>query len=138
LKDGENAKIMSYPADYKYTKEHEWIKVDGNVGTVGITDYAQNSLGDIVFVDLPKVGDAIESGKSFGSVESVKAVSDLFAPVSGTVTEVNEELKDAPEKINTDANTTWMLKIELTDAKQVDALLSAADYEKFTAEETGH
>jgi len=129
---------MAYPADYRYTKEHEWIKVDGNVGTVGITDYAQNSLGDIVFVDLPKVGDAVESGKSFGSVESVKAVSDLFAPVSGTVKEINEELKDAPEKINTDANTTWMLKIELTDAKQVDVLLSAADYEKFTAEETGH
>ena len=129
---------MAYPANYRYTKEHEWIKVDGNVGTVGITDYAQNSLGDIVFVDLPKVGDAVESGKSFGSVESVKAVSDLFAPVSGTVKEINEELKDAPEKINTDANTTWMLKIELTDAKQVDVLLSAADYEKFTAEETGH
>jgi glycine cleavage system H protein len=129
---------MAYPADYRYTKEHEWIKVDGNVGTVGITDYAQNSLGDIVFVDLPRVGETIESGKSFGSVESVKAVSDLFAPVSGTVKEINEELKDAPEKINSDANTTWMLKIELSDAKQVDALLSAADYEKFTAEETGH
>ena len=84
------------------------------IGTVGITDYAQNSLGDIVFVDLPKVGDAIEAGKSFGSVESVKAVSDLFAPVSGTVTAVNEELKDAPEKINSDANTTWMLKVELS------------------------
>jgi glycine cleavage system H protein len=129
---------MAYPADYRYTKEHEWIKVDGSVGTVGITDYAQNSLGDIVFVDLPKVGDAVEAGKSFGSVESVKAVSDLFAPVSGSVTAVNEELKDAPEKINSDANTTWLLKVELSDAKQVDALLSAADYEKFTSEETGH
>jgi glycine cleavage system H protein len=129
---------MAYPADYRYTKEHEWIKVDGSVGTVGITDYAQNSLGDIVFVDLPKVGETIESGKSFGSVESVKAVSDLFAPVSGTVKEINEELKDAPEKINTDANTTWMLKVELSDAKQVDGLLTATDYEKFTNEETGH
>ncbi|MEI9981311.1 MAG: glycine cleavage system protein GcvH [Edaphobacter sp.] len=129
---------MAYPAGYRYTKEHEWIQVDGNVGTVGITDYAQNSLGDIVFVDLPKVGDSIESGKSFGSVESVKAVSDLFAPVSGTVTAINEELKDAPEKINSDANTTWMLKVELSDAKQVDGLLSAADYEKFISEETGH
>jgi glycine cleavage system H protein len=129
---------MAYPADYRYTKEHEWIKVDGNIGTVGITDYAQNSLGDIVFVDLPKVGDTVEGGKSFGSVESVKAVSDLFAPVSGTVTAVNEELKDAPEKINTDANTTWLLKVELSDAKQVEALLTAADYEKFTSEETGH
>jgi glycine cleavage system H protein len=129
---------MSYPANYKYTKEHEWIDVNGKVGTVGITDYAQNSLGDIVFVDLPKVGDAVEAGKSFGSVESVKAVSDLFAPVSGTVTAINEELKDAPEKINSDANTTWLLKVELADAKQMDALLSAADYEKFTSEETGH
>jgi glycine cleavage system H protein len=129
---------MSYPATYKYTKEHEWIQIDGAVGTVGITDYAQNSLGDIVFVDLPKVGDAVEAGKSFGSVESVKAVSDLFAPVSGTVTAINEELKDAPERINADANTTWLLKVELSDAKQVDGLLSAADYEKFTSEETGH
>jgi glycine cleavage system H protein len=129
---------MAYPANYRYTKEHEWIQVDGGVGTVGITDYAQNSLGDIVFVDLPKVGDTIEAGKSFGSVESVKAVSDLFAPVSGTVTAVNDELKDAPEKINSDANTTWMLKVELFDAKQVDGLLTAADYEKFTSEETGH
>ena len=129
---------MAYPADYRYTKEHEWIKVDGNVGTVGITDYAQNSLGDIVFVDLPKVGDTVEAAKSFGSVESVKAVSDLFAPVSGKVTAINEELKDAPEKINTDANTTWLLKVELADAKQIDGLLTAADYEKFTSEETGH
>ena len=129
---------MSYPANYKYTKEHEWIQVDGAEGTVGITDYAQNSLGDIVFVDLPKLGDAIEAGKSFGSVESVKAVSDLFAPVSGKVTAINEELKDAPEKINSDANTTWLLKVELSDAKQVDGLLTAADYKKFTAEETGH
>jgi glycine cleavage system H protein len=129
---------MAYPAGYRYTKEHEWIQVDGTIGTVGITDYAQNSLGDIVFVDLPKVGDTVEAGKSFGSVESVKAVSDLFAPVSGTVTAVNEDLKDAPEKINSDANTTWLLKVELSDAKQVDALLSAADYEKFTSEETGH
>ena len=129
---------MAYPAGYRYTKEHEWIQVDGTIGIVGITDYAQNSLGDIVFVDLPKVGDTVEAGKSFGSVESVKAVSDLFAPVSGTVTAVNEDLKDAPEKINSDANTTWLLKVELSDAKQVDALLSAADYEKFTSEETGH
>jgi glycine cleavage system H protein len=129
---------MAYPANYRYTKEHEWLQVDGKIGIVGITDYAQNSLGDIVFVELPKVGDAIEAGKSFGSVESVKAVSDLFAPVSGKVTAVNDELKDAPERINSDANTTWMLKVELSDAKQVDALLTAADYEKFISEETGH
>ena len=129
---------MPYPTDYKYTKEHEWISVAGLAGTVGITDYAQNSLGDIVFVDLPKVGDALEAGKIFGSVESVKAVSDLFSPVSGTVTAVNEELKDAPERVNADANTTWMLKLDLANPAEMDALLSAADYEAFIAEETGH
>ena len=129
---------MAYPATYRYTKEHEWIQVDGNSGSVGITDYAQDSLGDIVFVDLPKVGDAVEAGKTFGSVESVKAVSDLFSPVSGTVAAVNESLKDKPETINTDANTTWLLKITLSDATQVNGLLSAADYEKFISEETGH
>jgi glycine cleavage system H protein len=128
---------MAYPAGYRYTKEHEWIEVDGSKGTVGITDYAQNSLGDIVFVDLPKVGDKVEAGKIFGSVESVKAVSDLYAPASGTVTAVNEELANAPEKINADANKTWMLKLDL-DGAQADGLLSAADYEKFIAEETGH
>ena len=95
---------MAYPADYKYTKEHEWLKVDGNTGTIGITDYAQNSLGDIVFVELPKVGQEITAGQTFGSVESVKAVSDLFAPVSGTVTEVNEALNTTPEQVNKDAN----------------------------------
>ena len=129
---------MSYPANYKYTKEHEWISVDGAKGTVGITDYAQNSLGDIVFVDLPKVGDKLEAGKIFGSVESVKAVSDLYSPVSGTVTEINEALKDAPEKINQDANATWMLKLDVSNSAELDGLLSAADYEKFIAEETGH
>lgn len=129
---------MPYPANYRYTKEHEWIEVDGGKGTVGITDYAQNSLGDIVFVDLPKVGDKVEAGKIFGSVESVKAVSDLYAPASGTVTAVNEDLASAPEKINTDANKTWMLKLDLTDSAPSDGLLSAADYEKFISEETGH
>jgi glycine cleavage system H protein len=138
IEDGENAKIMTYPANYKYTKEHEWIDVNGAKGTVGITDYAQNSLGDIVFVDLPKVGDTLEAGKIFGSVESVKAVSDLYSPVSGTVTAVNEELKDAPEKINADANITWMLKLDVSNASELDGLLSAADYEKFISEETGH
>ena len=126
---------MTYPANYKYTKEHEWIDVDGKFGTVGITDYAQNSLGDIVFVDLPKVGDKIEAGKSFGSVESVKAVSELYAPASGKVTEINESLNQSPENINKDANTAWMIKIELSDPKQADALMSADDYEKFIAEE---
>ena len=129
---------MSYPAGYRYTKEHEWIEVDGKIGTVGITDYAQNSLGDIVFVELPKVGDVLAAGKIFGSVESVKAVSDLFVPVSGTVTEVNEALVGAPEKINTDANTTWIMKVALSDAAEVEGLLTAAQYEAFINEETGH
>ena len=129
---------MSYPTGYRYTKEHEWIEATGKTGSVGITDYAQNSLGDIVFVDLPKVGDALEGHAIFGSVESVKAVSDLYSPVSGTVTAINEELKDAPEKINADANTTWMLKLELSDLSQLDGLLDAAAYEAFVSEEIGH
>ncbi|RXH57633.1 glycine cleavage system protein GcvH [Granulicella sibirica] len=129
---------MAYPAAYKYTKEHEWISVDGTVGTIGITDYAQNSLGDIVFVELPKIGDKLEAHATFGSVESVKAVSDLYSPVSGTVTEINESLTASPEVINTDANTTWLLKIELTDPAELDSLLSSTDYDTFTAEETGH
>jgi glycine cleavage system H protein len=129
---------MAYPTTYRYTKEHEWISADGATGTVGITDYAQSSLGDIVFVDLPKVGDPLEAGKIFGSVESVKAVSDLFSPASGTVTAVNEELKDAPERVNADANTTWMLKLTLTNPAELEALLAADQYEAFIAEETGH
>jgi glycine cleavage system H protein len=129
---------MAYPAEYRYTKEHEWISVDGTAGTVGITDYAQSSLGDSVFVELPKVGDPLEAGKIFGSVESVKAVSDLYSPVSGDVTVVNEELKDAPEKVNADANTTWMLKLTLKDPAELETLLTAEQYEKFVSEETGH
>ena len=129
---------MAYPADYKYTKEHEWLKIDGNIGVIGITDYAQNSLGDIVFVELPKVGQEVTAGQTFGSVESVKAVSDLFAPVSGTVTEVNEALNTAPEQVNKDANATWMIKVTLKDSGEANQLLSAADYEKFVAEEGGH
>jgi glycine cleavage system H protein len=127
---------MPYPSTYRYTKEHEWIEVAGKTGKVGITDYAQSTLGDIVFVDLPKPGSAIERGKVFGSVESVKAVSDLYSPVSGTVLEVNEELATAPEKINTDAHGTWMLKVEITDPSEVGQLLDAAAYEKFVQEET--
>jgi glycine cleavage system H protein len=126
---------MPYPTDYKYTKEHEWIKADGKNATIGITAHAQESLGDIVFVDLPKVGSEIVSGKSFGSVESVKAVSDLFAPVSGTVTELNPDLATAPEKINKDAHSAWMIKITLKDPAELGSLLSAADYEKFVSEE---
>ena len=128
---------MPYPTDYKYTKEHEWIKADGNNATIGITHHAQESLGDIVFVDLPKVGSEITSGKSFGSVESVKAVSDLYAPVSGSVTELNPDLATAPENINKDAHSAWMIKITLKDPSQLSSLLSAADYEKFVAEEGG-
>ena len=127
---------MAYPATYRYTKEHEWIEAAGKIGKVGITDYAQNTLGDIVFVDLPKVGSSVEKGKVFGSVESVKAVSDLYSPVTGTVTEVNEELATAPEKINTDAHGAWLLKVELADPKEIEGLLNAADYEKFVKEET--
>jgi glycine cleavage system H protein len=129
---------MSYPADFKYTKEHEWIKADGGTATIGITSHAQDSLGDIVFVDLPKVGTELTVGKTFGSVESVKAVSDLYAPASGTVTEVNGELATAPEKINNDAHASWMLKIMLKNPGDLNSLLSAADYEKFVAEEGGH
>ena len=128
---------MAYPADYRYTKEHEWLKVEGNHGAIGITDHAQDSLGDIVFVELPKPGAEIEAHKSFGTVESVKAVSELYAPVSGTVTAVNDELATAPEKINSDAHGAWMIKITLKDPSQVKALLSAADYEKYVAEEAG-
>ena len=127
---------MAYPAVYRYTKEHEWIEVDGKTGKVGITDYAQNSLGDIVFVDLPKVGSTVEKGKVFGSVESVKAVSDLYSPVTGTVTAVNEELTTAPEKINTDAHAAWILKVELARPAEVATSCSMRrDYEKFIKEE---
>jgi glycine cleavage system H protein len=129
---------MTYPAQFKYTKEHEWINADGNGATIGITDYAQQSLGDIVFVELPKLGSEITAGKTFGSVESVKAVSDLFAPASGTVSEVNGDLATAPEKINQDANGSWMIKIKLKNPGELNSLMSAADYEKFIAEEAGH
>ena len=129
---------MSYPADFKYTKEHEWIHADGSTATIGITSYAQSSLGDIVFVELPKVGSEIAVGKTFGSVESVKAVSDLYAPASGTVTEVNPDLATHPEKINSDAHGSWMVKITLKNPADLDSLLSATDYEKFVSEEGGH
>jgi glycine cleavage system H protein len=129
---------MSYPSDFKYTKEHEWIKPEGQNASIGITSYAQDSLGDIVFVDLPKAGAEITAGKTFGSVESVKAVSDLYAPVSGTVTAVNAELATAPEMINKDAHSAWMIKITLKDPAELNGLLTAADYEKFVAEESGH
>lgn len=129
---------MAYPEKYRYAKSHEWLNLDGDTATVGITDYAQDSLGDIVFVELPKVGQELEAGATFGSVESVKAVSDLYAPVSGTVTEVNEHLNSAPETINAAANDTWLIKLKVTKPSEANSLLSAADYEKFVSEETGH
>ena len=129
---------MSYPANYRYTREHEWIAVDGAIATIGITDYAQSSLGDIVYVDVPKVGDPVTANATFGSVESVKAVSDLFSPVSGTVTAVNEELKSAPDKINEEPHETWIIKVQLSNPAEVAGLLDAAAYEAFVSEETGN
>ncbi len=126
---------MAYPTNYRYTREHEWIVLDGAIGTIGITDYAQNSLGDIVYVDVPKVGDAVTANATFGSVESVKAVSDLYSPVTGTVTAINEELKSAPDKINEAPHETWIIKVELADPAQFDTLLDAAAYEAFVSEE---
>ena len=127
---------MDYPATYKYTKEHEWIELSGNEGKVGITDYAQNSLGDIVFVDLPKVGSSVEKGKVFGSVESVKAVSDLYSPVSGNVSAVNEELTSAPHNITTDPHNSWIMKVEVANAADASDLLSKDAYETYIKEET--
>jgi glycine cleavage system H protein len=129
---------MAYPSDRKYTKQHEWIQASGTTGTVGITDHAQEELGDIVFVELPKVGAEVTAGKTFGSVESVKAVSDLYAPASGTVTEVNGDLATSPENVNKDPHGSWMMKITLKNPGELDALMSSADYEKFVTEEGGH
>jgi len=128
---------MPYPTNYRYTREHEWISLGGAIGSIGITDYAQNSLGDIVYVDVPKVGDSVTANATFGSVESVKAVSDLYSPVSGTVTAVNEALKTEPDKINAAPHETWIIKVELSDPAEIDKLLDAAAYEKFVSEETG-
>jgi glycine cleavage system H protein len=126
---------MPYPTDRKYTKEHEWITADG---TIGITNHAQESLGDIVFVELPKIGAELTKGKPLGTVESVKAVSDIYAPVSGTVTAVNEALTTAPEQVNKDAHGAWLIKIKVKDPAEMNALLAAADYDKFVSEEAGH
>jgi glycine cleavage system H protein len=124
-----------YPADYRYTKDHEWIKVDGSTGTIGITDYAQHELGDVVFVELPKVGAKVEAGKSFGTVESVKAVSEIFSPVSGEVAEINSLLADAPEKINQDPHgTAWLVRVKLPNPKEAASLMDAAAYEAYIAE----
>jgi len=128
--------FLMNPINLKYTKEHEWLKVEGNKAIIGITDYAQHALGDVVFVELPKIGDSLELGKSFGVVESVKAVSDIYAPVAGTITAVNEAILDAPETVNLDAfGEAWMVEVELADLSQLDDLLNAAQYEAFLQEE---
>ena len=125
-----------YPANFRYTKEHEWVAVEGGVGTVGITNHAQEELGDVVYVELPKPGDRVEQGKTFGSVESVKAVSDIFAPVSGEVLEINQALADVPEKVNSDPHgAAWLIKVRLNDLVELDKLMSATDYEAYVGAE---
>jgi glycine cleavage system H protein len=123
-----------YPAGYRYTKEHEWVNVEGTAGTIGITDYAQAELGDVVFVELPKVGAQLKAGQSLGTVESVKAVSEIFSPLSGEVTETNPLLADSPETINSDPHgTAWLVKIKLTDPKEVSSLMDSAAYQAYIA-----
>jgi len=121
---------MSYPTDLKYTKEHEWIRVDGNTGTIGITDFAQQQLGDVVYVELPEVGSTITAGRVFGTIESVKAVSELFAPVTGEVSEVNTSLKDRPDHVNSKPHETWMVKLTLSNPAEIGSLMDAAAYEQ--------
>jgi glycine cleavage system H protein len=129
-----------YPQDLHYTKQHEWVRLSDGVGEVGITDYAQKELGDIVYVDLPRVGAQLEQGKVMGSVESVKAVSDVYSPLSGEVIEINDALATAPEKLNESPHGDgWLVKVRLSIPGEIQGLLSAADYEKYVAEEeTGH
>ena len=117
-----------YPADCKYTKDHEWIRVAGESGQIGITDYAQKQLGDVVYLDLPQVGRALKVGESFGTVESVKAVSELYSPVSGTVTAVNSDLAEKPERVNSDPAASWMIEVKLANPAEVGALMDAAQY----------
>jgi len=127
---------MEFPEELKYTEEHEWVLVEGDLATIGISDFAQDSLGDVVFVELPEVGTEVTAGKAFGVVESVKAVSDVYAPVSGTVEEVNEELPEAPEIINTSPyGDGWMVKIRISDPVELDGLMDAAAYQAHLAEE---
>ncbi len=125
-----------YPADLKYDKEHEWVRVEGDAAYVGISEFAQDQLGEVVYVDLPSVGDELVAGETFGEIESVKSVSELYAPVSGAVVEVNDDLGRSPETINSDPyGTGWMVKVTLSDASQLDELMSAEDYESFVANE---
>jgi len=124
------------PGELLYTKEHEWLRLEGETGTIGITDHAQKSLGEVVYVELPKVNDKFDDGETFGSVESVKAVSELFMPVSGEIVAVNEELGEAPEKINDDPyGQGWMIRIRLTDRSETGKLISAEEYDEYTKEE---
>ena len=124
-----------YPSDYRYTKEHEWIKVEGGVGTVGITDYAQHELGDVVYVEMPKVGAKFEANQPFGTVESVKAVSEIYSPVSGEVVEVNTALGNEPEKINKEPHgAAWIVRIKLSNPKELEGLMDAAAYQNYIAE----
>lgn len=121
-----------YPENFRYTKEHEWVRVDGDTGTIGITHHAQSELGDIVYVDLPKAGVKLSQGATMGSVESVKAVSDIYSPISGEVVEINESLATAPEKLNSDPHgEAWLIKVKLAQPTEVDALMSAADYQSY-------
>lgn len=129
--------MANVPEDLHYSKDHEWIRVEGEVGTIGITDHAQHALGDVVYVELPKVGETFEAHEVFGSVESVKAVSELFTPVSGEVVEINETLQDEAERVNTDPyGGAWMIRLRLKEASEIDALLNAAEYEDFLSKET--
>ena len=124
-----------YPDDFRYTKEHEWVSVAGDVGTIGITDHAQHELGDIVYIDLPKIGTAVAQGSTVGSVESVKAVSDIYSPVSGEVVEINQALADTPEKLNEDPHgDAWLVRVKLSTPEEINKLLSAEDYRKYLGE----
>jgi glycine cleavage system H protein len=125
--------VSNIPEDLHYSKDHEWVRLEGEIGTIGITDHAQHALGDVVYVELPKVGDKFEVHEAFGSVESVKAVSEIFMPVAGEVTEVNETLQDEPEQVNNNPYTdAWMVRVRVTDRSSVDAMLNAAEYEDYT------
>lgn len=123
-----------YPANYRYTKDHEWVSVEGSTGTIGITDYAQHELGDVVFVEMPKVGAEIMAGQAFGTIESVKAVSEIFSPVSGTVSEINAALADTPEKVNQDPHgAAWLIKVQLSDPEEAHSLMDTSEYEGYIA-----
>jgi len=129
--------MANIPDDLHYSKDHEWVRVEGNIAVVGITDYAQDSLGDVVYVELPKIGDEFAANESFGSVESVKAVSEVFSPVSGEIVGINEALTDVPEKVNQDPYSDgWMIRVQMSNPGEVDSLLTAAEYEDFTKAET--